>query len=65
PDVDDPSSSTNESSIDDRDDSTTSTQQQGDDYYIARDRARRQIRKPATYINDDNLVAYALSIAQE
>jgi hypothetical protein len=72
PDVDVPSSSINGSSTDDhgveddRDESTTSPiQQHGDDYSIARDRARRQIRKPARYTNDDNLVAYALSIAQE
>ena len=72
PNVDVPSSSTNESNTDDhsldddRDDSTTSPiQQQGDDYSIARDRVRRQIRKSARYTDSDNLVAYALSIAQE
>jgi len=72
PNVDVPSSSTNESNInnhcvdDDRDDSTTSPiQQPGDDYSIARDRDRRQIRKPARYTDSDNLVAYALSIVQE
>ncbi|KAK2428994.1 gag-protease polyprotein [Trifolium repens] len=72
PDVDVSSSSINGSSTDDHgveddcDESTTSPiQQHGDDYSIARDRARRQIRKPSRYTNDDNLVAYALSIAQE
>ena len=70
PNVNVPSSFTNESNIDDhcvdddRDDSTTSPiQEQGDDYFIARDRDRRQIRKPVRYTDSDNLVAYALSIA--
>jgi len=72
PNVDVPSSSTNESNIndhcvdDDRDDNTTSPiKQPRDDYSIARDRDRRQIRKPARYTDSDNLVPYALSIAEE
>lgn len=72
PNVDVPSSSTNESNIDDHvvdddheDNTTSPIQQQGDDYSIARDRVRRQIRKPARYTDSDNLVAYALSVAQE
>jgi len=71
PGIDVPSSSTNESNIDDHhddgecDDRTTSPiQQQGDDYSIVRDKARRQIIKPAKYINN-YLTAYVLSIAQE
>ena len=70
PGIDVPSSSTNESNNDHHDDdecddkTTSPIQQQGDDYSIARDRARRQIRKSARYTND-YLTTYALSIAQE
>ncbi|KAE9611207.1 putative RNA-directed DNA polymerase [Lupinus albus] len=70
PNVDVPSSSTNESSINDHyvycDDNTTSPiHQQEDDYCIARDRARRLIKRPARYTDGDNLIVYALSVAQE
>jgi len=71
PGIDVPSSSTNESNIDNHDDdgecddrTTSPIQQQGDDYCIARNKARRQIRKLARYTTD-YLTAYALSIAQE
>ena len=69
PDVDVPSSSTYESSIDDhvddRDDTTVPIQPQQENYSIARHRERRQIVKPTRYIDGDNLIAYALSIAEE
>ena len=66
PNVDVPSSSTTESSTDDHgDDHITYPIQQQEDYNIARDRPRRQIKRPARYTDDENLTAYALSIAQE
>ena len=35
------------------------------DYSIARDRPRREIRRPAHYNDDEGLIAYALSVAEE
>jgi len=32
---------------------------------IARDRLRREIRRPARYNDDEGLIAYALSVAEE
>ena len=71
PKVDVSSSSTDEFSITDRSDDrdrdesiTSPIQPQQDDHLIARDRPRRQIKRPARYA-DDNLTAYALSVAQE
>ena len=65
----DVSSSTNESNIDVRIDDydeifTYPIQPQEEEYTIARDISRRQIKISARYA-DDNLTAYALSIAQE
>jgi len=34
-----------------------------DDYSIARDRPRREIRKPARYVNTEGLIAYAFTVA--
>ena len=36
-----------------------------DDYSIARDRPRREIRRPARYVDSEGLVAYAFTIAEE
>ena len=35
------------------------------DHSIARDRPRREIRRPARYNDDEGLIAYALSVAEE
>jgi len=36
-----------------------------DDYSIARDRPRREIRRPAHYVDSEGLVAYAFAVAEE
>ena len=36
-----------------------------DDYSIARYRPKREIRKPARYVDSEGLVAYALTVAEE
>ena len=37
----------------------------GDDYSIARYRPRREIGKPARYVNSEGLVTNALTVAKE
>jgi len=36
-----------------------------DDYSITRDRPRREIRKPARYVDSEGLIAYAFTVARE
>ena len=36
-----------------------------DDYSIARDRPRREIRKPAPYVDSEGLITYAFRVTRE
>ena len=36
-----------------------------DDYCIAHDRPRREIRKPARYVDSERLITYAFIVARE
>ena len=44
---------------------STNQPQEEVDHSIARDRPRREIRRPARYNDDEGLIAYALSVAEE